>query len=108
MQTAREMLPLDSRDSAFVALYREARERAAELGRKLGLPDETVDQVLAEVDEPGRLADVVAGYIDIPFAERQALLETLSVEDRLRRVLVHVQKQIDVLSVQEDIQSKVK
>ena len=108
VQTAREMLPLDSRDSAFVALYREARERAAELGRKLGLPDETVDQVLAEVDEPGRLADVVAGYIDIPFAERQALLETLSVEDRLRRVLVHVQKQIDVLSVQEDIQSKVK
>ena len=108
VQTAREMLPLDSHDSAFVALYREARERAAELGRKLGLPDETVDQVLAEVDEPGRLADVVAGYIDIPFAERQALLETLSVEDRLRRVLVHVQKQIDVLSVQEDIQSKVK
>ncbi|HEX7253547.1 MAG TPA: endopeptidase La [Thermoanaerobaculia bacterium] len=108
VQTAREMLPLDSRDSAFVALYREARERAAELGRKLGLPDETVEQVLAEVDEPGRLADVVAGYIDIPFAERQALLETLSVEDRLRRVLVHVQKQIDVLSVQEDIQSKVK
>jgi ATP-dependent Lon protease len=108
VQTALEMLPLDARDSAFVALYREARERAAELGRKLGLPEETIEQVLAEVDEPGRLADVVAGYIDIPFAERQALLETLSVEDRLRRVLVHVQKQIDVLSVQEDIQSKVK
>ncbi|MDQ5856986.1 MAG: endopeptidase La, partial [Acidobacteriota bacterium] len=49
-----------------------------------------------------------AGYIDIPAAERQALLETLSVEDRLRRVLVHVQRQIDVLSAQEDIQEKVK
>jgi ATP-dependent Lon protease len=60
------------------------------------------------VDEPGRLADLVAGYIDIPAAERQALLETLSVEDRLRRVLVHVQRQIDVLSAQEDIQEKVK
>jgi ATP-dependent Lon protease len=108
VQVANEMLPLDSRDPAFVALHREARERAAELGRKLGLPDETIEQVLAEVDEPGRLADVVAGYIDIPFAERQALLETLSVEDRLRRVLVAVQRQIEVLSVQEDIQSKVK
>ncbi|HEY6064681.1 MAG TPA: LON peptidase substrate-binding domain-containing protein, partial [Thermoanaerobaculia bacterium] len=108
VQEAREMLPLDGRDPAFMALHREARERAAELGRKLGLPEETVNQVLAEVDEPGRLADLTAGYIDIPPAERQALLETLAVEDRLRRVLVHVQRQIDVLSAQEDIQEKVK
>ncbi len=105
---AREMLPLDAKDPAFAGLHREARERAAELGKKLGLPDEAVDQILAEVDEPGRLADLVAGYLDIPVAEKQILLETLSVEDRLRRVLVHVQRQVDVLSAQEDIQSKVK
>ena len=108
VQEAREMLALDSRDPAFVALHREARERAGELARKIGLPDETVEQILEQVDDPGRLADLVAGYIDIPPVERQALLEVLSVEDRLRRVLVHVQRQIDVLSVQEDIQSKVK
>jgi ATP-dependent Lon protease len=108
VQEAREMLPLDPRDPAFLALYREARERAAELGKKLGLPDEAVEQILSQVEEPGRLADLVAGYIDIPAAERQALLETLAVEDRLRRVLVHVQRQIDVLSAQEDIQEKVK
>ncbi|HEX9287118.1 MAG TPA: LON peptidase substrate-binding domain-containing protein, partial [Thermoanaerobaculia bacterium] len=108
VQPAQEMTPLDPRDPAFLALHREARERAAELGRKMGLPEEAVNQILAEVDEPGRLADLVAGYIDIPPAERQALLETLSVEDRLRRVLIHVQRQIDVLSAQEDIQEKVK
>ena len=108
VQEAREMQALDPKNKAFVALHREARERAAELGKKMGLPDEATDQILAEVDEPGRLADLVAGYVDIPTAERQALLETLSVEDRLRRVLVHVQRQIDVLAAQEDIQSKVK
>ena len=108
VQDALEMLPLDPRDAAFAGLHREARERAAELGKKLGLPEETVDQILAEVNEPGRLADLVAGYLDIPVPEKQVLLETLSVEDRLRRVLVHVQRQIDVLSAQEDIQSKVK
>ena len=104
---AAEMLPLDPNDAAFVALYREARERAAELGRKSGLPEEVIDQILAEVEEPGRLADLVAGYVEIPFAERQGLLETLSVEDRLRRILVHVQRQIAVLDAQEDIKSKV-
>ena len=108
VQDAQEMLPLDPRDPAFAGLHREARERAAELGKKLGLPDETVEQILAEVNEPGRLADLVAGYLDIPVTEKQVLLETLSVEDRLRRVLVHVQRQVDVLSAQEDIQSKVK
>jgi ATP-dependent Lon protease len=108
VQEAREMRPLDEKDSAFLALHREARERAAELGRKLGLPEEAIDQVLSDVQEPGRLADLVAGYLDIATSDRQGLLETLSVEDRLRRVLVFVQRQIDVLSAQEDIQSKVK
>ena len=108
VQEAREMRPLDEKDPAFVALHREARERAAELGRKLGLPDEAIEQVLSNVHEAGRLADLVAGYLDIATADRQGLLETLSVEDRLRRVLVFVQRQIDVLSAQEDIQSKVK
>ena len=105
---ANEMGPADSKDPLFTALHKEARERAAELGAKMGLPDEAVEQFLAQVDEPGRLADLVAGYIDIPTPERQQLLETLSVEDRLRRVLVHIQRQISVLSAQQDIQSKVK
>jgi ATP-dependent Lon protease len=108
VQDAQEMLPLDAREAAFAGLHREARARAADLGKRIGLPDEAVEQILAEVDEPGRLADLVAGYLDVPVASKQVLLETLSVEDRLRRVLVHMQRQIDVLSAQEDIQSKVK
>jgi len=105
---ATELAPLDIKDSAFVALYREVRERAAELAKRRGVPDEAVEQLLAQLDDPGRLADLVAGYLDAPVAERQALLEALAVEDRLRRVLIHVQRQIDVLSAQEDIQEKVK
>ncbi|HET9726175.1 MAG TPA: LON peptidase substrate-binding domain-containing protein, partial [Gemmatimonadales bacterium] len=107
VREAEEMLPINAEDPAFVALHREARTRAAELGQKSGLPDEVVQQVLAGVNEPGRFADLVAGYIDITPAQRQALLETLSVEERLRRVLVHVQRQIGVLDAQEDIKSQV-
>ncbi len=104
---AEEMAPLDSNDAAFVALLKELRERSAELAKKLGLPDEAIGNVLTDADDPGRLADLVAGYIDIPTAERQLLLETLPVEDRVRRTLVHVQRQIDVLDAQEEIKSKV-
>src|SRR5881398_3234790 len=102
-----DLPPLRPADPAFVGLHREARERAAELGQKSGLPEEVVRQVLEGVSDPGRLADLVAGYLEIDPAERQALLETLSVEERLRRVLVHVQRQIGVLDAQEQIKSQV-
>lgn len=107
VRTAEEMAALNPDDPAFVALHREARARAAELGQKSGLPEEVVQQVLGGVHDPGRFADLVAGYIDITPAQRQALLETLSVEERLRRVLVHLQRQIGVLDAQEDIKSRV-
>jgi ATP-dependent Lon protease len=107
VREAEEMLPIKAEDPAFLALHREARARAAELGQKSGLPDDVVQQVLAGVNEPGKFADLVAGYIDITPPQRQMLLETLSVEERLRRVLVHVQRQIGVLDAQEDIKSQV-
>jgi ATP-dependent Lon protease len=107
VREAEEMPPIGPDDPAFVGLHKEARVRAAELGQKSGLPDEVVQQVLAGVNEPGKFADLVAGYIDITPAQRQMLLETLSVEERLRRVLVHVQRQIGVLDAQEDIKSQV-
>ena len=107
VRTAEEMAALNPDDPAFVALHREARARAAELGQKSGLPEEVVQQVLGGVNDPGRFADLVAGYIDITPAQRQGLLESLSVEERLRRVLVHLQRQIGVLDAQEDIKSRV-
>ena len=81
VREAEEMQPLALEDPAFVALYREARGRAGELGQKSGLPEEVVQQVLAGVNDPGKFADLIAGYIDITPAQRQMLLETLSVED---------------------------
>jgi ATP-dependent Lon protease len=102
-----DLPPLNPDDAAFIALHREARQRAAELGEKSGLPEDVVKQVLEGVSDPGRLADLVAGYLDIKPLERQQLLEMLSVEDRLRRVLVHVQRQIAVADAQDDIKSRV-
>ncbi|MFN5600139.1 MAG: endopeptidase La [Gemmatimonas sp.] len=104
---AEEMMPLDVKDPAFTALHKEARERAAELGEKRGLPEEVVHQVLDSVEDAGRFADLVAGYIELTVPEKQGLLETLSVEERLRRVLVHVQRQIGLLEAQEDIKTQV-
>jgi len=102
-----DLAPIDEKDPAFVALHKEIRERAAELGERRGLPEEVVHQVLDSVTEPGRFADLVAGYLELPVPEKQGLLETLSVEDRLRKVLVNVQRQISLLEAQEEIKTQV-
>ena len=102
-----ETLPANPEDPAFVALYRESRERAAELGQKSGLAEDAVRQVLAGIEDASRLSDLVAGFIDISQQSRQQLLEVLSVEERLRRVLIHVQRQLEIVDAQAALKSKV-
>ncbi|MES2304783.1 MAG: endopeptidase La [Gemmatimonadota bacterium] len=102
-----DLPPVSDNDPNFIALHKELRARAAELGQKSGLPEEVVQQVLNGVDDPGRFADLVAGYLDLEAKQRQSLLETLAVDERLRRVLVQVQRQISVLDAQEEIKTQV-
>ena len=107
VRDAEEMSPLDAQAPTYLALVRELRERAVELGTKTGFPREAIQRFMAEVSDPGQFADVVATHLDLSVTDRQALLETLSVEDRLRRVLLLLQRQLAVLDAQEDIKSKV-
>src|ERR1700712_5085451 len=102
-----DMKPLDAEDAAFVGLYQELRERAYELGAPRGSPDPALREALEPVKEPGAFSDRVTGYMDIPSSEKQILLETLGVEERLRRLLIHVQRQLGVVRAQQEIQSKV-
>ncbi|MBX6365341.1 MAG: endopeptidase La [Gemmatimonadetes bacterium] len=102
-----EQEALDPKDAAFVALDRELRERAAELGTRRGIPAEALSQLVQGVESPGAFADLVAFYLEVPAADKQALLETLSVEDRMRRVLVAVERDLLRLEAQEQIQQKV-
>ncbi len=101
------MEPLDSNDPAFAALYKEVQERAAQLSRLRGVPKEIIDHLLGSVSSGAELSDLIAFYTELDVAEKQELLESLSVEDRLRKLLVHLQRQIGVLEAQAQIRSKV-
>jgi ATP-dependent Lon protease len=107
VREAADQPPLDADAPSFVALHREVRRLAAELGEKAGLPKQAVAQFLSDVDDPGRFADLVGAYVEIATAERQSLLETLAVEDRLQAVLRHMLRQIAVLDAQAALKSKV-
>jgi ATP-dependent Lon protease len=99
--------PVNPEDAAFQGLFREVSERAAELGRHRGVPEEIIERFIRAVEEPGALSDHVAYYMELGPADKQELLEVTSVELRLRRILVHLYRQIATLEAQENIRSRV-
>jgi ATP-dependent Lon protease len=103
----KSMPPVNPEDLSFTALSKELRQRAVEFGKQRGLTEEVLDNVLDSIQEPGQLADLVASQLDLAIPERQLLLETLSVEERMRRALVHLQREIDVHRSQKLIQKQV-
>lgn len=96
-----------TQDAAFIALDRELRDRAAELGRERGMSPEALSQILRGVDDPGAFADLVAFYLEMPSTEKQALLELFPVAERMRRVLVGVERDLLRIEAQQEIQQKV-
>jgi ATP-dependent Lon protease len=99
--------PLNPTDAAFQGLFREVSEKAAELGRHRGVPEEIIERFIRAVEEPGALSDHVAYYMELGSSDKQELLETTSVELRLRRILVHLYRQIAMLEAQEHIRTRV-
>lgn len=90
---------------ALTRSVRQNVERVAELGRTLQ-PELTM--VLANVDDPGRMADLVASNLTLKLPEAQAILETDSPVDRLTKVNQALETEIGILELQNRIQSRAK
>ncbi len=99
--------PRNLSDPAFQALDKELRDRAAELGTRRGVPAEALNQLIQGVDEPGSFSDLVAFYLDLPTPDKQKLLEVLDDEERMRRALVAVERELARIDAQEEIQARV-
>ena len=90
---------------ALVRSVGEEFERYAKI--KKNIPEEALDAV-AESREPAKLADLVAGHLGVEVDQKQELLETLSISDRLERVYGLMQGEMSVLQVEKKIKTRVK
>ncbi len=59
-------------------------------------------------EHPGVLADAIAGHMDIKVESKQKILETIDFEERLRALNEILAEEINILSLEADIKSKVK
>jgi ATP-dependent Lon protease len=74
---------------------------------KKNIPEEALSAV-GETTEPAKLADLVAGHLGIEVDQKQDLLETLSVSERLEKVYGLMQGEMSVLQVEKKIKTRVK
>jgi len=63
---------------------------------------------LNQIEEPSKLADPVASHLNLKIAEKQDLLDTPRVGERLERVFGHMESEIGVLQVEKRIRNRVK
>ncbi len=71
------------------------------------VPEEAMYQV-SESKDASKLADLVSGHLGVEVEKRQALLETLSVSERLEAVYGLIQGEMEVLKVEKKIKTRVK
>ncbi|MGR3482680.1 LON peptidase substrate-binding domain-containing protein, partial [Salipiger marinus] len=91
--------------TALVRTVSEEFERYAKV--KKNIPEEALSAV-SETTEPAKLADLVAGHLGIEVQQKQELLETLAISERLEKVYGLMQGELSVLQVEKKIKTRVK
>ncbi len=90
------------------ALALQLRERAVEILSLLpGVPAELA-HALQATRAPSHLADITASLLDAEVNEKQMLLETVSTEERLQKVLQILSRRIEVLRLSQEISERTK
>ncbi|HLM58726.1 MAG TPA: endopeptidase La, partial [Pyrinomonadaceae bacterium] len=88
---------------ALVRNVRASMERAANLGKNIS-PE--VMAIVATLEEPGRLADLAASNLELKVEDAQSVLDIADTTARLRRVNELLNKEIEVLTVQQEINTQ--
>ncbi|KEK26395.1 endopeptidase La [Bacillus gaemokensis] len=95
----------DLEEKALMRTLLEHFEQYIKVSKKIS--NETFATV-ADVEEPGRLADLIASHLPIKTKQKQEILETLAVKERLHTLISIIQDEQELLSLEKKIGQKVK
>jgi ATP-dependent Lon protease len=94
-----------SENEALMRTVREQLERVIALGKTLSAD---ILMVLEDINDEGRLADLVASNLGLKVSDAQGILETTDAVERLKKIHEILAKEIEVLSIQAKIRSQAK
>lgn len=92
-------------ESEQEALVRFAREQCERILSLRGIPTGEIMGVLSNVNEPGRLSDLIAANLRLKMEEAQEILQCIDPMDRLRLIITHLVHEAEVASMQIKIQA---
>ena len=79
------------------------KERAAEALSLLPQAPPELGRMVSGIDSPAHLADLIVSFMDVKSAEKQEILETLDLEERLDKVIKLLAHRVEVLKITKDI-----
>jgi ATP-dependent Lon protease len=79
------------------------KQRAAEALALLPQAPAELGRTLQAIESPGQLADLIASFMDVKPSEKQTMLETLDLKERLDKVLKLLAHRLEVLKITRDI-----
>ncbi len=88
------------------ALIRSVKEQSEKVLTLKGILSPDVMSILDQIEEPGRLADLVASNLKLKIEEAQNILETFHPLQRLKKVNEYLSKEVQVSTMQAKIQSQ--
>lgn len=100
-----EALDKDIETQALMRTLLTYFEKYAKASNKI--TSETISTV-ADIEEPGRLADIIASHLPFKIADKQEVLEMLNVKKRLDHLIIRLHDEQEVLDLEKKINTKVK
>ncbi|MES9667664.1 endopeptidase La [Bacillus cereus] len=105
IKTVTDEVEDDLEEKALMRTLLEHFEQYIKVSKKVS--NETFATV-ADVEEPGRLADLIASHLPIKTKQKQEILEIVSVKERLHTLISIIQDEQELLSLEKKIGQKVK
>ncbi len=100
-----DMDNIDLRTTALVRNVKTLFEKSISLGHSVS---SEVVLIINNLEDPGKLADLVASELNVKMEDSQKVLETLDPIQRLKTVNLQLSREIELLSVQQEINTQTK
>ena len=95
----------DAEHQALMRTLLDYFEQYIKMSKKIS--NETFSST-ADIEEPGRLADIIASHLPLKPKDKQEILETMDVKDRLSKVIEMIHNEKEVLHLEKKIGQRVK
>jgi ATP-dependent Lon protease len=95
----------DTETTALMRRINESFKEYAELNNKIG---KEVVSAVTSIEEAGRFADTIAGHLALKVGDKQAILETLDLNERLKKLYADLSNEVEILRLENRLKTRVK